>query len=56
MIAIGIENPDQPEVAVLLESSDAYMASLYPAESNHMLDMQSLKRPEVVFLVARVDG
>lgn len=56
MIAIAIENPDQPEVAVLLESSDAYMASLYPAESNHMLDIESLKRPEVTFLVARVDG
>ena len=27
------------EVAVLLQASDAYMASLYPAESNHMLDV-----------------
>jgi putative acetyltransferase len=51
-----MENPDQAEVAALLEASDAYMASLYPAESNHMLDIAALQRPEVVFLVARVDG
>ena len=56
MIGITMENPDQAEVAALLEASDAYMASLYPAESNHMLDIASLQRPEVVFLVARVDG
>jgi putative acetyltransferase len=56
MIEIAIENPEQPEVAALLESSDAYMASLYPAESNHLLDIASLQRPEVTFLVARVDG
>jgi putative acetyltransferase len=56
MIAIAVENPDQPEVAALLESSDAYMAALYPAESNHLLDVASLRRPEVMFLVARIDG
>jgi putative acetyltransferase len=56
MIEIALENPDQPEVAVLLQASDAYMASLYPAESNHMLDVGALKQPEVAFLVARVDG
>jgi len=55
-IEIGIERPDQPEVAALLESSDAYMASLYPAESNHLLDLASLLLPQVTFIVARVDG
>jgi putative acetyltransferase len=56
MIEIAIEDPDQAEVAALLDSSDAYMAALYPAESNHMLDIASLKRPEVTFLVARIEG
>jgi putative acetyltransferase len=55
-IEIAVEDPDQPEVAPLLQASDAYMASLYPAESNHMLDVASLRKPEVAFLVARVDG
>ena len=56
MIRIEIENPDQAEVTALLAASDVYMASLYPAESNHMLDVDALRRPEVAFLVARAGG
>jgi putative acetyltransferase len=56
LIDIAVEDPDQPEVLLLLQASDTYMASLYPAESNHMLDVASLKQPRVAFLVARVDG
>jgi putative acetyltransferase len=55
-IEIAVEDPAGPEVAPLLEASDAYMAALYPAESNHMLDVASLRQPQVTFLVARVDG
>ena len=55
-IEIAVEDPDQPEIALLLQASDAYMASLYPAESNRMLDVASLRQPQVAFLVARVDG
>jgi len=55
-LEIRVESPDQPEVAALLESSDGYMAALYPAESNHLLDIASLIRPDVTFIVARVDG
>jgi putative acetyltransferase len=55
-IEIAVEDPDQPEVAPLLQASDVYMASLYPADSNHMLDVASLRQPGVAFLVARVDG
>ncbi|MFA7413760.1 MAG: GNAT family N-acetyltransferase [Rhizobium sp.] len=36
--------------------SDAYMADLYPAESNHLLDVSSLEKPGVEFFVARNDG
>ena len=53
MIEIAVENPDQAEVHALLAASDAYMASLYPAESNHMVDVSTLKQPHVTFLVAR---
>jgi putative acetyltransferase len=56
VIDIGLEDPDQPEIRALLQMSDDYMAGLYPAESNHLLDIASLQRPEVSFLVARVDG
>lgn len=56
MIEIKLETPDQPEVHALLAASDAYMANLYPPESNHLLDVGALMRPEVQFLVARLEG
>ncbi len=56
MIHIQIENPDQPEVHALLAASDAYLMRLYPPESNHLLDVTALSRPEVTFIVARLNG
>ncbi|MDE2080049.1 MAG: GNAT family N-acetyltransferase [Burkholderiales bacterium] len=50
------ERPDQPEVAALLDALDAYLASLYPPEANHILDLQALSAPEISFFVARRDG
>jgi putative acetyltransferase len=56
MVEIELESPDQPEIHALLVASDAYMTSLYPAESNHLLDVSALTRPQVRFLVARRAG
>jgi putative acetyltransferase len=54
---INTETPDQPEVRDMLARLDAYCAALYPAESNHLMDVASLLRDGVLFLVARdVDG
>ncbi len=50
---IAEEPPRQPEVLRLLEMSDAFAASLYPAESNHLVDVSTLEQPGVLFLVAR---
>ncbi|MBD9646813.1 GNAT family N-acetyltransferase [Ensifer sp. ENS09] len=55
-VIIAQETPRQADVLRLLELSDAYAASLYPAESNHMVDLSSLEKPEVSFFVARRDG
>ncbi|HCL65745.1 MAG TPA: GNAT family N-acetyltransferase [Rhizobium sp.] len=55
-VTIAREPVRQPEVFRLLEMSDAYMADLYPAESNHLLDVSSLEKPGVDFFVARHDG
>nr|WP_316654216.1 GNAT family N-acetyltransferase [uncultured Gellertiella sp.] len=52
-VEIAEELPRQPGVIRLLDMSDAYMAALYPAESNHLLDLASLEKPGVWFLVAR---
>ena len=54
--AIAPESPRQDAVLDLIRQSDAYAASLYPAESNHMIDLAALERPEVRFFVARRDG
>jgi putative acetyltransferase len=55
-ILVAVESPDQPEVAAFLAASDAYAASLYPAESNHLVDLATLLDPRVVFFVAREEG
>lgn len=54
-LSIRPERPDQPGVVALLDALDRYLASLYPPEANHIMDMQELLAPEVSFLVAR-DG
>lgn len=53
-VTVGRERPDQPGVLRLLDASDAFAASLYPAESNHLVDVATLLQPNVRFLVARV--
>jgi putative acetyltransferase len=52
-ILIRRERPDQPEVRALLAALDDYLASLYPAEANHILEPHELLAPEVSFYVAR---
>jgi len=56
MLSIHEETPLQDSVIALLEKSDAYMDSLYPAESNHLLDPQTLAQPHIRFFVARWNG
>ncbi|KQY18841.1 GCN5 family acetyltransferase [Massilia sp. Root133] len=54
---VNAETPDQPEVRDMLARLDAYCAALYPAESNHLMDIASLMQGDALFLVARdVDG
>jgi putative acetyltransferase len=56
-LIINTETPDQPEVRDMLARLDSYCAALYPAESNHLMDIASLMQGDVLFLVARdVDG
>lgn len=55
MVTISIESPRQAGVIRLLEASDAYAASLYPAASNHPLDLETLEKPNVTFFIARRD-
>jgi len=56
VIAIARESPRQDDVIALIRQSDALMQSLYPAESNHLVDVESLAALNVHFLVAREQG
>jgi putative acetyltransferase len=52
-MTIAFESPDQPDVIALIAELDAYQDTLYPPESRHILDLASLKQPNVLFAVAR---
>lgn len=55
-VSIALEDPTMDDVVDLLSASDAFAAALYPAESNHMLDIDALRRHEVFFFVARLNA
>jgi putative acetyltransferase len=55
-LLIRPERPDQPDVLALLAALDAYLASLYAPEDNHILGVGQLLADGVVFRVARRGG
>jgi putative acetyltransferase len=55
-VCIRMESPRHPDVTRLIEDLDAYQASLYPPESNHLLDLEALCAHDVRFFVARQLG
>ena len=55
-VLIQVSDPASPAARELIERLDKYLTSLYPAESNHLLSVEDLKRPGVTFLTAVVDG
>ena len=54
-VRITIADPAEPSVRVLIEELDQYMIPLYPVESNHLLDIETLRQPEMRFFAASVD-
>ena len=56
MLSIARESPRQDDVIALIRQSDALMQSLYPADSNHLADIDALARPAVHLFVAREAG
>lgn len=55
-VTIQVADPASPAARELIERLDGYLSGLYPAESNHLLPVESLRQPNVTFLTARVDG
>ncbi len=54
-VHVSQESPDQPQVIALIADLDAYQDTLYPAEARYALDLASLKKSNVIFMVGR-DG
>ena len=55
-VAIAVEDPGQPAVEALIRAADEYLSALYPPEQNYLLDIAQLRKPNVTFLVARLEG
>lgn len=55
-IVIRRERADHPQAVAALERLDAYLASLYEPEDNHILSVQELLAPEVSFFAAWQGG
>jgi putative acetyltransferase len=51
-VLITIADPGDPPVKAMVEELDAYLIPLYPAESNHLLDIETLRQPEMRFFAA----
>lgn len=55
-VVIAAESPRQDAVVALVAALDRYLLDLYPADTCHLLDIESLEAPDVRFFVARKDG
>ena len=55
-IAVTQVDPRSPLTVALIEELDRYMNQLYPADSNHLMDLDALCAPDVRFFAAQVDG
>ena len=53
---IEIRRANPLDYVSFLQASDDYAASLYPAESNHMLDVETLLSTQMHFFGVAVDG
>lgn len=54
-ISIAIADPAEPSIRTLIDELDAYMIALYPPESNHLLDIETLRQPRMRFFAAYAD-
>jgi putative acetyltransferase len=55
-VTLEIVNPNRPDVIALINELDEFHVNLYPPESNHLLDINSLMQPNIRFMLALVQG
>ncbi|MFN0190439.1 MAG: GNAT family N-acetyltransferase [Aestuariivirga sp.] len=49
-------DPRISEITTMIHTLDRYMGELYPAESNHLVDVDTLAQPHVHFFGIKLDG
>lgn len=56
MLSVSIQpsDPSEPEAIRLIQELDAYLNSIYPPESNHLMSVAALSQPHVQFLTAQI--
>jgi putative acetyltransferase len=55
-VIISESDPRLPSSIALIEELDRHLNQLYPAESNHLMDLNALCAPDVRFFVANRGG
>ena len=55
-ITIEQEDPRRADVERLIEALNAYNEGLYPDAANYHLPVDALASPDIIFLVARMNG
>jgi putative acetyltransferase len=55
-ITITQSDPRSPSSVALIEELDRHLNGLYPAESNHLMDLDALCAPDVRFFIADMEG
>jgi putative acetyltransferase len=55
-ITVFQSDPRSPSSSALIEELDRHLNQLYPAESNHLMDLNALCAPDVRFFVAERGG
>jgi putative acetyltransferase len=51
-VVVTIADPADPPVTAMVRLLDSYLGALYPAESNHLLDIELMRQPEMRFFAA----
>ncbi len=55
-VTLEVVRPNRTDAVQLIAELDAYLNSLYPPESNYLLDIGALMQPSIRFVMAFVDG
>ena len=53
MYTIAATPLNHPDLTALIAELDAYQQTLYPAESNHLIDLSALPAASVIALIIR---